>query len=44
MTFTTIESSILWPERVGVKVEDVFVCEATGTRALNQYQRELLAV
>ena len=40
----TIEPSIFWPGRVGVRIEDLFVLEAEGCRSLNAYPRELVAV
>ncbi len=36
MTFT-IEPSVFWPGRVGVRVEDVFVVTATGVERLNEH-------
>ncbi len=42
MTFT-IEPSIFWPQHVGIRVEDVFVCEGSGCRSLNSYPRSLVA-
>ncbi len=36
MTFT-IEPSVFWPGRVGVRVEDVILCTADGGRKLNQH-------
>jgi Xaa-Pro aminopeptidase len=36
MTFT-IEPSIFWPGHVGARIEDVVVCEASGSRKLNRY-------
>ncbi len=36
MTFT-IEPSVFWPGRVGVRVEDVIVCTADGGRKLNEH-------
>lgn len=36
MTFT-IEPSVFWPGRVGVRVEDVIVCTTTGGEKLNQH-------
>ncbi|MFC0531603.1 M24 family metallopeptidase [Phytohabitans kaempferiae] len=42
MTFT-IEPSVFWPGRVGVRVEDVIVCEPGGGRKLNQHPVTLVA-
>lgn len=42
MTFT-IEPSIFWPGRVGVRVEDLYVLEADGCRNLNGFSHELVA-
>jgi Xaa-Pro aminopeptidase len=42
MTFTD-EPSILVPGRVGVRIEDVVVCEQGGGRSLNRYPSELVA-
>jgi Xaa-Pro aminopeptidase len=42
MTFT-IEPSVFWPGRVGVRVEDVIVCEAAGGRKLNAHPTTLVA-
>lgn len=42
MTFT-IEPSVFWPGKVGVRVEDVIVVEATGGRKLNTYTTDLIA-
>jgi Xaa-Pro aminopeptidase len=39
----TIEPSIFWPGRVGVRVEDLYVLEPTGCRNLNAYGHELIA-
>lgn len=36
MTFT-IEPSVFWPGRVGVRVEDVIACTADGGRKLNEH-------
>lgn len=36
MTFT-IEPSVFWPGRVGVRVEDIIVCTADGGRKLNEH-------
>lgn len=43
MTFT-IEPSVFWPGRVGVRVEDLFVCTPSGALSLNDYPRDLVAV
>lgn len=42
MTFT-IEPSVFWPGHVGVRIEDIIVCEETGGRKLNQYPEALAA-
>ena len=42
MTFT-IEPSILWPGRLGVRVEDLLVLEQDGCRNLNAFHHDLLA-
>jgi Xaa-Pro aminopeptidase len=42
MTFT-IEPSIFWPGRVGVRVEDLYVLEEGGCRNLNEFHHEVLA-
>jgi Xaa-Pro aminopeptidase len=42
MTFTD-EPSIIWPGRVGVRIEDVVVCQPTGGRKLNRYPPDLVA-
>ena len=42
MTFT-IEPSVFWPGKVGVRVEDVIVVEATGGRKLNMHTTDLIA-
>ena len=42
MTFT-IEPSVFWPGRVGVRVEDVIVVEQGGGRKINQHPTELVA-
>jgi len=42
MTFT-IEPSVFWPGRVGVRVEDVIVCEPGGGRKLNGHPVTLVA-
>jgi Xaa-Pro aminopeptidase len=36
MTFT-IEPSVFWPGRVGVRVEDIVLCTAEGGRRLNEH-------
>jgi Xaa-Pro aminopeptidase len=42
MTFTD-EPSIIAPGRVGVRIEDIVVCEAGGGRMLNAYPPDLVA-
>ena len=42
MTFTD-EPSIIAPGRVGVRIEDVVVCEAEGGRKLNAHPPDLVA-
>ena len=42
MTFT-IEPSVFRPGRYGVRVEDVVVCELSGSRKLNEYPVTLVA-
>ncbi|MBA2528588.1 MAG: aminopeptidase P family protein [Euzebyales bacterium] len=42
MTFT-IEPSVFWPGRVGVRVEDIVVCDVEGGRKLNTYPTDLVA-
>ncbi|MFP4312383.1 MAG: M24 family metallopeptidase [Nitriliruptoraceae bacterium] len=42
MTFT-IEPSIFWPGRVGVRVEDIIVCTDEGGVNLNEYSHDLVA-
>jgi len=42
MTFT-IEPSVFWPGRVGVRVEDIIVVEENGGRKINEFTTELLA-
>jgi Xaa-Pro aminopeptidase len=42
MTFT-IEPSVFWPGRVGVRVEDIIVVEESGGRKINEFTTELLA-
>lgn len=39
----TIEPSIFWPGRVGVRVEDLYVLEPDGCRNLNAFGHEVLA-
>jgi Xaa-Pro aminopeptidase len=39
MTFTD-EPSILWPDRFGVRIEDVVVCAEGGGRVLNAHPRD----
>jgi Xaa-Pro aminopeptidase len=41
MTFT-IEPSVFWPGQVGVRVEDIIVCEANGGRKLNQHSTHMV--
>lgn len=41
MTFT-IEPSIFWPGHVGARIEDVVICEASGSRKLNRYPEALV--
>jgi Xaa-Pro aminopeptidase len=41
MTFT-IEPSVFWPGHVGVRVEDIIVCEKGGGRKLNQFPADML--
>lgn len=43
MTFT-IEPSVFWPGRVGVRVEDIVVCTPEGGVKLNEYHTDLVAV
>jgi Xaa-Pro aminopeptidase len=38
----TIEPSIFWPGRVGVRVEDLYVLEPRGCRNLNGFHHDLL--
>ena len=38
----TIEPSILWPGRLGVRVEDLLVLEDHGCRSLNAFHHDLL--
>ncbi|MEY4104709.1 MAG: hypothetical protein RLZZ478_72 [Actinomycetota bacterium] len=42
MTFT-IEPSVFWPGRVGVRVEDIIVVEENGGRKINEFTTALLA-
>ena len=42
MTFT-IEPSVFWPGRVGVRVEDIIVVEQDGGRKINQFPTSLVA-
>ena len=42
MTFTD-EPSIMWDGRVGVRIEDIVVCEQNGGRKLNSYPIDLVA-
>ena len=42
MTFT-IEPSVFWPGRVGVRVEDIIVCTDEGGVNLNEYAHDLVA-
>lgn len=42
VTFTD-EPSIIWQGRVGVRIEDVVVCEEGGGRKLNAYSPDLVA-
>lgn len=39
----TIEPSVFWPGRVGVRVEDVFLLTETGAESINAHPRELMA-
>jgi len=39
----TIEPSIFWPGRVGVRVEDLYVLEEDGCRNLNAFGHDVLA-
>jgi Xaa-Pro aminopeptidase len=39
----TIEPSVFWPGRVGVRVEDIFVCTESGVLRLNEYPTTLVA-
>ena len=42
MTFT-IEPSVFWPGRVGVRVEDVILCTESGGKKLNRYPTTMVA-
>ena len=42
MTFTD-EPSIMWHGKVGVRIENIVVCEAAGGRKLNSYPIDLVA-
>jgi len=42
MTFT-IEPSVFWPGRVGVRVEDIVVIEEDGARKINEFPTTLVA-
>ena len=42
MTFT-IEPSVFWPGRVGVRVEDIILCTETGGVKLNEHPTDLVA-
>jgi Xaa-Pro aminopeptidase len=42
MTFTD-EPSIMWHGKVGVRIENIVVCEANGGRKLNSYPIDLVA-
>ena len=42
MTFTD-EPSIIWKGKLGVRIEDVVVCEEDGGRKLNSYPADLVA-
>jgi Xaa-Pro aminopeptidase len=39
----TVEPSIFWPGRVGVRVENLVVLEEAGCRNLNRFPRDLIA-
>ncbi len=39
----TIEPSVFWPGRVGVRVEDVFLMTETGTTSINTHSNDLVA-
>jgi len=40
----TLEPSVFWPGRMGMRVEDVFVCEEGGGRRLNRCPLDLVVV
>jgi Xaa-Pro aminopeptidase len=42
MTFTD-EPSIMWHGKVGVRIENIVVCEPGGGRKLNSYPIDLVA-
>ncbi len=42
MTFT-IEPSVFWPGRVGVRVEDIIVCTDDGGVNLNAFTHDMIA-
>jgi len=39
----TIEPSVFWPGRLGVRVEDVFLLTEHGAEPINEFPRDLLA-
>ncbi|NYD68084.1 M24 family metallopeptidase [Agromyces atrinae] len=39
----TIEPSVFWPGRVGVRVEDVFLLSETGCASINEHSNDLVA-
>ncbi|TXK19846.1 Xaa-Pro peptidase family protein [Homoserinibacter sp. GY 40078] len=39
----TIEPSVFWPGRVGVRVEDVFLMTESGAVSINDHHRDLIA-
>jgi Xaa-Pro aminopeptidase len=43
MTFTD-EPSIIIPDRFGVRIEDVVVCEEAGGRKLNSHPPDLVSI
>ena len=43
MTFT-IEPSLFRPDVIGVRVEDIIVCEPHGGRKLNAYPTDLVVI